>query len=177
MAKEKSKKRKAQIEIYEVRERFGISKEYSKEIHYGLKIDGKRVPLGFYRLGGDEEKNARAYAKDIAKSMLKEGVTDYDIQNGRLRTGWEGIHAEQIIPEEVEEVFTEELEKRLKHKGLEDKLPSLISMILFGGGLFFLSSNITGNVVGNFTQGNSNLIGVILFCLGLIGGFFYLKKK
>ena len=40
-----------------------------------------------------------------------------------------------------------------------------------------LSSNITGNVVGNLNQTSSNWIGGILFIVGLFGVFFYFRKR
>jgi len=44
-------------------------------------------------------------------------------------------------------------------------------------GLFFLSSNITGNVIGSLNQTSSNWIGGILFILGLVGTFAYFRKR
>lgn len=43
-------------------------------------------------------------------------------------------------------------------------------------GLFFLSPKITGNVIG-ISKTSSNQIGVILFIVSLIGGFFWLKNS
>lgn len=42
--------------------------------------------------------------------------------------------------------------------------------------LFFLSSNITGNVVGNLTNSTSNWIGAVLLVIGLVGVYFRVKK-
>ena len=56
-------------------------------------------------------------------------------------------------------------------------------LFLFSGilgvivGLLFLSSNITGNVIGNLTNSTSSVIGVILLCVGLVTGFFYFRDK
>ena len=50
-----------------------------------------------------------------------------------------------------------------------------LASIIFS--LFFLSSNLTGNVISNLTQNSSNLIGAGLFILGLIGCLFYFKTK
>jgi len=69
-----------------------------------------------------------------------------------------------------------EREQYLKHSKLEKKVitPSIIALM---GGLFFLSSNVTGNVIGNMTNSTSNWIGGVLFALGLVGALFYFKKK
>jgi len=51
--------------------------------------------------------------------------------------------------------------------------------IIFGASFilsfFLLSSNITGNVIGNITKAGSSLIGIILF-LSSLGGFFIYRK-
>ena len=60
--------------------------------------------------------------------------------------------------------------------GLEQSL-TIISGIGILGALFFLSSNLTGNVISNLTQTSSNIIGGALFFVGLIGTFFYFRKK
>ena len=52
--------------------------------------------------------------------------------------------------------------------------PIIIIGIL--GGLFFLSSNMTGKVVG-LSQNYSNGIGASLMIIGLIGTFFLMKKR
>ena len=41
--------------------------------------------------------------------------------------------------------------------------------------LVFNGVSLTGNVIGNSTT--SNLIGIILFLIGIIGAFFYFKRK
>jgi len=45
------------------------------------------------------------------------------------------------------------------------------------GGLFFLSPNMTGNAITNINQSSSNVLGVILLVVGLVGAFFWVKKK
>lgn len=43
-------------------------------------------------------------------------------------------------------------------------------------GLFLLSSNITGNAIGNMTKSGSNFGGAILLILGIVGLFLESKK-
>ena len=45
------------------------------------------------------------------------------------------------------------------------------------GGLFFLSPNITGNTISNINQSLSNVLGAVLLVVGLVGVFFWVKKK
>ena len=66
--------------------------------------------------------------------------------------------------------------ERKKLGGLE-KTTVVASIIGLIGGLFFLSSNLTGNVISNLNQTSSNWMGVILLVIGLIAGFFWLKSR
>ncbi len=65
----------------------------------------------------------------------------------------------------------------VKKKGLERKI--LVVSVALGliGLLILISSNITGNVVSNLNQTSSNWIGGVLFIIGLIGIFTYLRRK
>ncbi|MFH1521914.1 MAG: hypothetical protein ABIF18_03065 [archaeon] len=62
-------------------------------------------------------------------------------------------------------------------KGLENKVTVFITSVGIAGGLLFLSPNLTGNVVGTLSNSSSNLIGGVLFFVGLVGAFFLIKRK
>jgi len=63
-----------------------------------------------------------------------------------------------------------------KQSGLESKtLTAIFSGASVLIALFFLSPNITSNVIGVLAQGNTNIFGIILFVLGLLGLFISLK--
>lgn len=64
-----------------------------------------------------------------------------------------------------------------KSKGLEQKVSSVIAITGVLGGIFFLSNNITGNAITNISPGSGNIIGVVLLMVGLVAGFFWMKKK
>ncbi len=64
-----------------------------------------------------------------------------------------------------------------KSLNLESKFLASISIAGFIGSIFFLSPNFNGNVVGNLAVNSSNVIGGILFIVGLIGALFYFKRK
>ncbi len=67
-------------------------------------------------------------------------------------------------------------EQQAKQKGLEGTL-GIISLGGFLSSLLFLSSNFTGNAISNLTLKTANIIGVVLFLFGLVGAFFYFKKR
>ena len=64
------------------------------------------------------------------------------------------------------------------HKGLAGRVTSaFIGGIGIATGVFFLSPNLTGNIIGNLNQTSSNWIGVVLSVIGLIGAFAYFKIR
>ena len=72
----------------------------------------------------------------------------------------------------INEGKTQFVRKRLEHK-----VAATIAIIGFFGGALFLSSNITGNFIGNLSQAPSNIIGAVLFIVALIGAFLFFKKR
>jgi hypothetical protein len=61
-------------------------------------------------------------------------------------------------------------------KGLAGKLAT-ITVLGFVGSIFFLSNNMTGNVIGSLNKTSSNWIGVGLLAIGLICGFFLVNNE
>lgn len=65
----------------------------------------------------------------------------------------------------------------------EQKKPSRLERDVGGGtaiigiltSFFFLSSNFTGNTISNLSLSTSNILGLLLFFIGMIGGFFYFR--
>ena len=56
----------------------------------------------------------------------------------------------------------------------------VMPLILGGGliaGLFFLSPYFTGNAISNLTTKTSSIIGAVCLCVGLIGGFFWIRSR
>ena len=57
-----------------------------------------------------------------------------------------------------------------------EKASGLTAIIGIFGGIFFFSDNITGNVIGSNTS-SSNIIGIILLLVGIVGAFFYFRNR
>ena len=57
------------------------------------------------------------------------------------------------------------------------KLEVGLAIIWLIGAIFFLSSSITGNAIGNMTNSTTNIIGGILFVIGLVAGLVYFKAR
>lgn len=67
-------------------------------------------------------------------------------------------------------------EERKKSK-LERDIGRMTIIISFLISIFFLSFNLTGNVISNLSLKTSNIIGLIFSFIGLVGGFFYFRNK
>lgn len=66
---------------------------------------------------------------------------------------------------------------RGKSKGLERTALGIVAIVGVFSGLFFLSSTITGNVIGSLNTSTSNIIGAVLILVGLVGAFLYFRRK
>lgn len=71
----------------------------------------------------------------------------------------------------------EELKKERQRKnGLEGKVSFSIAILCLLSSMIFLSFNITGNAIG-LNRTSTNWIGSVLFIIGLIAYFFWLKTR
>ena len=54
---------------------------------------------------------------------------------------------------------------------------AIITVAGLGAGIFFLSSNITGNAIADATTKTTSFLGAGLVLVGLVAGFFWLKNR
>ncbi|MEK6945255.1 MAG: hypothetical protein AABW63_00495 [Nanoarchaeota archaeon] len=54
---------------------------------------------------------------------------------------------------------------------------TIIGLIFMAIGLFFFAPNLTGNAISDFNTSTTNIIGMVLFILGLVVVYFSFKKK
>lgn len=64
-----------------------------------------------------------------------------------------------------------------KKKSLEQRVSGATAILGIASSLFFLSSNVTGNAIGNLSKSSESWLGIILFVIGLIGAVGYFKSK
>lgn len=60
---------------------------------------------------------------------------------------------------------------------LTSRLSSVIAIVGVLGGIFFLSSNVTGNAIADLTTKTTSFLGAGLIIIGLVAGLFWVKKK
>lgn len=73
------------------------------------------------------------------------------------------------------EGFKKYVEGKGKNSNLEKKVLTSILGLVFLASIFFLSLNLTGNVIGHISKAGSNIIGIVLFLLSVFGFFIYRK--
>jgi hypothetical protein len=64
-----------------------------------------------------------------------------------------------------------------KKKSLEQKVSSVIAVSGILGSVLFLGSNITGNAIADLSTKTTSFLGAGLLIVGLVAGFFWIKKK
>jgi len=67
-------------------------------------------------------------------------------------------------------------ELAIKNK-LENLFSSIIGISALTLSLIFLSPTLTGNAIANLTTKTSSIIGAGLFIVGIVGSYFYFKRK
>ena len=70
----------------------------------------------------------------------------------------------------------DELQNAQKGK-LENSVASSLAIAGILGGIFFLSSNITGNAIADLTTKTTSFLGAGLLIVGLVAGFFWVKSR
>lgn len=65
----------------------------------------------------------------------------------------------------------------VKGRGLEDKVSGTTTILGLLGSILFLTSNLTWNIIGGLNQSYSDIIGVVLFFIGITGALFFFSKR
>ena len=67
--------------------------------------------------------------------------------------------------------------RREENPGGLEKTTMIIALTSLVLAIIFLSPNLTGNVIGNMTDSTSNIIGAVFLVIGLVGGFFWFRRR
>ncbi len=168
---------KTYVEASEPRVRKMI--EYEKQL-YNRDIKAGETPPNIIYFEVSEEditseirEEARLKGKEIYSSQKNRA----DLNRADKNFSTPGKHDKYDLRQEH---FTKVLinrQKRRAQKLRARNLEGTLATITFVTGLLFLSPNITGNAIADINTSNSNIIGAILFIIGLIGGFFWIKSS
>jgi len=151
----------------------------------GLRLDQRDDYGGPYSNRGFDSD----FGMDTDLDKFDRAKANYNRAKKRLDKLYDKSHSKAIklnkqydilvskLGKDAEEVYKFEKDKLGMHKNKESKLVTITSIIGLVGGIFFLSPNLTGNVIGNLTQPSSDVIGTVLLVIGLIGGFFWFRSR
>jgi len=134
--------------------------------HYGGYITSKNSgkSLAF-------QSPRRKYAATYGESEIDHGLRGVIIGNREF------VGFCKTYGKELGEELHEELQRQQQREDLTSKVAGFLAIGGFVASLFFMASNFTGNVIGNLNSDSTSAIGIILFLVGMVGTFFYFKRK
>ncbi len=94
--------------------------------------------------------------------------------NNAYKKHYRGLSNQRLLDNIRELEEKREIERNI---WIPKRISVTTSIIGIVSGIFFLSPNLTGNVVGNLNQTSTNFIGGGFLILGLVAGFFWFKKS
>lgn len=129
--------------------------------------------------GGKGVRALRALRVALNHARYYEGP-DRDAYLGRIEKAAMILEQDRTLDEyqyeDAQGIEEHAVNLRERESNIEGLLPAIVGGVGLIAGLFFLSPNITGNVVGNLTQNNSNWIGVIALVMGILGFYVWRRK-
>jgi len=158
--------------------------------------NARRLEHDAYIISREQGKKVGNYDKTPIKYQewaAREYIQAEDFYSAAI-TFQKAIHeanqANEREPGAIDQKYINRLERNIKrveklnvskHKKrklkLELNLRSIIAILGIGFGIFFLKSNITGNIVANLNSTTNNIIGAVLICIGIVSTFLYFKRK
>jgi len=140
----------------------------------------KENPEGFFNEDIDATRNwGYKYGKGFEQEAY---YLDLHIIHGKLPFNHRKFdEIENYIKENNERISKREKKKQeeyLKNKfsGLEKSVLGFSALAGFAFSFFFLSSNLTGNVIGNLDSSSNNFVGVLILLVSFFFAFMALKK-
>jgi hypothetical protein len=149
-------------EFMEKTERGGIIRGIGKII--GISYRQRRVRRATKKYGKEVIRVQRADTPKDLFPLVEEIAGRHNLQYG-------------FVPEKgymLDKNKTGFIQKPLD---LEGKVEVTTAIIGLFGSIFFLSFNLTGNVISDLSIKTSNLTGIVLFLVGLVAAFLYFRKK
>lgn len=150
-------------ELYEKEGNFKNAKQFYK------KAAETYVTAGYYREAGDAmEKAGDNYQASVYHKLHADGKS-VDPWNSADRRGVIDSLG-RAVPSRRRKGKKGDLEAAASSGAATAAIIGLL------GGIFFFSSNLTGNAIG-LNQSTGNIFGAILLVIGLVGSFFWFRNK
>ena len=169
--------------IKEYQEQIKDVKSPRKILKYQKKV------MGFYQklLEINEQANEGEGLgpRDIQITEYSTKLGDLAVKAGQLKKAEDSYQkalsqGKRSLSPKNQEKLREKIDWTVAVQGKSGGLEKTFSIIGIGGivlSLFFLSPNLTGNAIANLTTKTSSIIGAGLFIVGLVGSYFWFKKK
>jgi len=159
-------------------ERAKIKKDLIKILRkHGFKRSFLKYPASEVYVKGDFK--AKVYSKiaqEISTSPEHESYT-YGVAGIEIDGPTRDSKIEKEIYAYSKKREGESEKRERKTSGLEKRFGIFAAFIIGGVALSLGSLTITGNAVSNLTKTTPGLLGIILFIAGLVGIFFYSRRK
>jgi hypothetical protein len=130
--------------------------------HYFKELGDIYASAGVYGMAKEQYLKAREITNLQAKK--KSATSNY-------------VNVDAIDEIERLDRAIEENDSKMRNKTLERRVSLVITIAGLGAGIFFLSSNITGNAIADLSTNTTSFLGAGLFVVGLVAGFFWLKRR
>ena len=144
---------------------------------HGFKRSFLKYPASEVYVKGDFK--AKVYSKieqDISTSPEHESYT-YGVTGVEIDGPTRNSEIEKEIYAYSKKREGEYEKREQKTSGIEKKFGVFVAFLIGGIALSLGSLTITGNAVSNLTQTTPGLLGIIFFIAGLVGMFFYSRRK
>jgi hypothetical protein len=128
-------------------------------------------PIAQKEITSDMEREARDNAKRFYKTTRnKEAALAHQLRalrshDRRLKTP-DFVFSIRGLYKELENL-----------RAFRRNLAGVLSAISIFGGIFFLSTNVTGNAIADLTTKTTSFLGAGLLIVGLVAGFFWVKNR
>jgi len=149
------------------------SEEYNPGTRFVKRTNPENI-LGINVYIDESNPKAKNYKKLLEKKLkfYKEQLKSYNLP---VRFYIPDKYERRLFEGKITN-FTNEYKPFYSSEGLE-RILSVVTVVSLFASVLFLSSNITGNVIGNLTNSTSNFIGAGFLVLGLVAGFFWIRNK
>ena len=151
------------------------SEEFKQKYFSGGLINGiKRIASTFFNII-KINKTAKKYEQ---LKFLSAALDEPEYLSQAIDKIAQKYHLQyRLVPSEDYETDEDRTKFIKKKRGLEEKLEMSIMIFSFITSFFFLSSNLTGNVIADLSAKTTSFLGAGLLIIGLVADFFWLRNR